>query len=45
MDVNDHKIQDMGVRKCRYFYHFMYFNINITWRVPFQFFSSKNHHD
>jgi len=23
MHVNDHKIQDMGVRKCIYFYHFM----------------------
>jgi len=23
MHVNDHKIQDMGVRKCIYFYHFI----------------------
>jgi len=23
MHVNDHKIQDMGVRKCIYLYHFM----------------------
>jgi len=40
MHVNDHKIQDMGVRK----YNFMLL-INITRRVPFQFFSSKNQHD
>jgi len=36
MHVNDHKIQDMGVRKCIYLYHFMEL-INITRRVPFQF--------
>jgi len=24
MHVNDHKIQDMGVRKSIYLYHFMY---------------------
>jgi len=23
MHVNDHKIQDMRVRKCTYLYHFM----------------------
>jgi len=40
--VNDQKIQDMGVRKC--IYHYMLL-INITQRVPFQFFSSKNQHD
>jgi len=41
MHVNDHKIQDMGVRKFIYFYHFMSL-INITWIVPFQFLSFKN---
>jgi len=35
--VNDHRIQDMGVRKCIYLYHFMYL-INITRRVPFSVF-------
>jgi len=24
MHVNDHKIQDIWVRKCIYLYHFMY---------------------
>jgi len=38
MHVNDLKIQDMGVRKCIYL-------INITRRVPFQFYSSINQHD
>jgi len=23
MHVNDHKMQDMGVRKCIYLYHYM----------------------
>jgi len=44
MHVNDHKIQDMGVRKFIYLYHFMQL-INITQRVPFQLFSSKNQQD
>jgi len=43
MHVNDHKIQDIEVRKCIYLYHFMLF-MNITRRVQF-FFSSKNQHD
>jgi len=37
MRVNDHKIQNMGVKKMQL--------INITRRVTFQFFSSKNQHD
>jgi len=43
MHVNDHTIQNMGVRKCIYLYIFMQL-INITRRVPFQVFSSKNQH-
>jgi len=40
MLVNDHKIQDKEVRKCISFYV-----VNITQRVPFQFFFFKNKHD